>query len=159
MAREELLDPTAGDGDDELDAAELARLAVMAAPGPSGDPSEEQVASLRAVHQLLDEPLVPPDPVALQIAQDKDTITITSSDLLVRVAGGVGLNEDEARTLLASDRFAEEVRAREQFYLQQGIHSVPAIVINDRHLLQGGQPVEVFEQALRQIAAAEDFAI
>ena len=79
----------------------------------------------------------------------------SNHDLLVRVAGGVGLNEDEARTLLASDRFAEEVRAREQFYLQQGIHSVPAIVINDRHLLQGGQPVEVFEQALRQIAAAE----
>ena len=53
MAREELLDPTAGDGDDELDAAELARLAVMAAPGPSGDPSEEQVASLRP--RTLDE--------------------------------------------------------------------------------------------------------
>ena len=69
------------------------------------------------------------------------------------------VEDPEARTLLASDRFAEEVRAREQFYLQQGIHSVPAIVINDRHLLQGGQPVEVFEQALRQIAAAEDFAI
>jgi len=30
---------------------------------------------------------------------------------------------------------------------------VPAIVINDRHLISGGQPPEVFEQALRQIAA------
>jgi len=26
-------------------------------------------------------------------------------------------------------------------------------VVNDRHLIQGGQPPEVFEQALRQIAA------
>jgi predicted DsbA family dithiol-disulfide isomerase len=38
----------------------------------------------------------------------------------------------------------------------QGIHSVPAIVINQRHLIQGGQPVEVFEQLLRQVMAAPD---
>ena len=74
-------------------------------------------------------------------------------EVLVRVAAGVGLDAQEARTLLASDRFAAEVREREQFYLQSGIHSVPAIIINERHLIQGGQPVEVFEQALRQIAA------
>jgi predicted DsbA family dithiol-disulfide isomerase len=30
---------------------------------------------------------------------------------------------------------------------------VPAIIINDKHLISGGQPVEVFEQALRKIAA------
>ena len=74
-------------------------------------------------------------------------------EVLVRVAAGVGLDAQEARTLLASDRFAAEVREREQFYLQNGIHSVPAIIINERHLIHGGQPVEVFEQALRQIAA------
>ena len=76
-----------------------------------------------------------------------------SHEVLVRVAGEVGLNPDAARELLASDRYASEVREREQFYQQQGIHSVPAIIINDRHLISGGQPVEVFEQALRQIAA------
>ena len=74
-------------------------------------------------------------------------------EVLVRVAGEVGLDANEARELLASDRYASEVREREQFYQQQGIHSVPAIIINDRHLISGGQPVEVFEQALRQIAA------
>ena len=73
--------------------------------------------------------------------------------VLVRVAGEVGLDANAARELLASDRYASEVRQREQFYQQQGIHSVPAIIINDRHLISGGQPVEVFEQALRQIAA------
>jgi predicted DsbA family dithiol-disulfide isomerase len=29
------------------------------------------------------------------------------------------------------------------------------VIVNDRHLIQGGQPPEVFEQALRQLAAAE----
>jgi predicted DsbA family dithiol-disulfide isomerase len=40
-------------------------------------------------------------------------------------------------------------------YTDAGIHSVPAIIINDQHLISGGQPVEVFERALKQIAGAE----
>ena len=77
-----------------------------------------------------------------------------SHDVLVKAAVGAGLDEARAREVLASDEYADEVREREQFYLTQGIHSVPAVIINDRHLISGGQPAEVFEQALRQIAAA-----
>ena len=58
-----------------------------------------------------------------------------------------------AREVLESGHFAQEVREREQFYQQQGIQAVPSVVINDRYLIQGGQPPEVFEQALKQIAA------
>ncbi len=78
-----------------------------------------------------------------------------SHEVLVRVAGEVGLDATRAREVLASDAYADEVREREQFYLNHGIHSVPAIIINERHLISGGQPAEVFEQALRQIAAAD----
>jgi predicted DsbA family dithiol-disulfide isomerase len=60
-----------------------------------------------------------------------------------------------AREVLESQAHAAEVRERQQFYAQAGIRSVPAIIINDRHLISGGQPVEVFEQALRRIAAGE----
>jgi predicted DsbA family dithiol-disulfide isomerase len=77
-----------------------------------------------------------------------------SHEVLARVVGEVGLDAARAKEILASDEYADVVRQREQFYLQQGIHSVPAIIINDRHLISGGQPAEVFEQALRQIAAA-----
>ncbi|MFY9479307.1 MAG: DsbA family oxidoreductase [Aquabacterium sp.] len=73
--------------------------------------------------------------------------------LLVSLAGQVGLDEAQARQVLEEDRFAQEVRELEQFYAGQGIRSVPSVIINDRHLIQGGQPVELFEQALRQIAA------
>ena len=45
------------------------------------------------------------------------------------------------------------MRERQAFYNSQGIHSVPSVIINDRHLIQGGQPPEVFQQALLQIAA------
>ena len=77
-----------------------------------------------------------------------------SHEVLVRVAGESGLDASQAAEMLASNAYTEEVRERESFYLTQGIHSVPAVIINGRHLISGGQPVEVFEQALRQIAAA-----
>ena len=73
--------------------------------------------------------------------------------VLVQAALDAGLAEAEAREVLARDAYRDEVRQAQAFYQQQGIHSVPAVVINDRHLISGGQPVEVFEQALRQIAA------
>lgn len=72
--------------------------------------------------------------------------------VLVRAAQAVGLDGARAQAILSSDEFVAAVREQEQFYLQQGIHSVPAVVINGRHLISGGQPPEVFEQALRQIA-------
>jgi len=78
-----------------------------------------------------------------------------SHDVLARVAGEVGLDLAHAKAVLASDQYAAEVRAQEQFYTGQGIRSVPAVIINDKHLISGGQPVEVFEQALRQIAAGK----
>ncbi len=76
-------------------------------------------------------------------------------DVLLACVREAGLDEARAKAILASDEFAAEVREREQFYLSHGIHSVPAVIINDRHLISGGQPAAVFEQALRQIAAGQ----
>ena len=76
----------------------------------------------------------------------------SNHDVLASVAGSVGLDEARARQILASDEFARDVREREQYYAGLGIQAVPSVIINDRHLIQGGQPPEVFEQALRQLA-------
>jgi predicted DsbA family dithiol-disulfide isomerase len=78
---------------------------------------------------------------------------MASHEVLAAVAESVGLDGVRARAILASEAFAAEVREREQFWTGSGIHSVPAVIINDRHLISGGQPAAVFEQALRQIAA------
>jgi len=75
-----------------------------------------------------------------------------AEDVLLDLAARVGLDVDAARDVLQSERYAGEVRAAEQAWQRAGIHSVPAVVINDRHLISGGQPPEVFERALRQIA-------
>ncbi|MHB8285059.1 MAG: DsbA family oxidoreductase [Caulobacteraceae bacterium] len=74
-------------------------------------------------------------------------------EVLIAKAASVGLDADEARKVLASGRYADEVRAAEQLWIERGINSVPAVVINDRYLISGGQPAEAFEQALRSIAA------
>lgn len=77
---------------------------------------------------------------------------VSSHETLERLAVEVGLDAERARTILGSDEFAKEVRAQERFYVERGINSVPSVIINDRHLISGGQPVEVFERALRHIA-------
>ncbi len=74
-------------------------------------------------------------------------------EVLASVVASVGLDEARAREILEGDEFADAVRAEEQRWQRMGINSVPAIVINERHLISGGQPPEVFEQALREIAA------
>ena len=77
---------------------------------------------------------------------------VSDHDTLVAIVEAAGLDAAEARQVLATGRFAAEVRERERFYQQQGIRAVPAVIFNDRHLIQGGQPADVFEQALRQLS-------
>jgi predicted DsbA family dithiol-disulfide isomerase len=79
----------------------------------------------------------------------------SSHEVLLGVVEQVGLDRDEAARILASDAYATEVRAIEQLFQNAGVHSVPAVIVNQRHLISGGQPPEVFEQALRQIVAQE----
>jgi predicted DsbA family dithiol-disulfide isomerase len=74
--------------------------------------------------------------------------------VLVRLANEVGLDAARAKEILSSNEYADAVRERERFYQGHGINAVPAVIINDRHLIQGGQPAEVFEKALREIAGA-----
>jgi len=75
-------------------------------------------------------------------------------ELLANIAAEVGLDRARAGQILASQEYAQEVRERERFYLEHGIHAVPAEIFNERHLIQGGQPVDVFERAIRQIIAS-----
>jgi predicted DsbA family dithiol-disulfide isomerase len=89
---------------------------------------------------------------ALLTAYFTDGENPSDTALLVRVAASVGLDAARAQAILDGDEFSAEVREQERFYQQAGINSVPAIILNDQHLISGGQPPEVFEQALRQIA-------
>lgn len=79
----------------------------------------------------------------------------SAHETLIELAAEAGLDATRARAILASDEFLQQVRERENYYIQQGIQAVPSVIINQRHLIQGGQPPEIFERALREIAAAQ----
>ena len=80
---------------------------------------------------------------------------VSDHETLLAIAASVGLDAQRARAILASDEYASDVRAAEQFFQRNGITGVPAVIIEQKHLISGGQPVEVFERALREIAAAK----
>ena len=82
----------------------------------------------------------------------------SSKDVLLALALEVGLDGKAARNILESDAYTREVRDAEQFWIKNGVNAVPAVIINDQHLISGGQPPEVFEQALRQIATKAQHA-
>jgi len=90
---------------------------------------------------------------ALLVACHRDSQAMEAPEVLLAAVAEAGLDVARASQILASDEFSAEVRTAQAFYTGQGIHSVPAVIINDRHLISGGQPAAVFEQALRQIAA------
>lgn len=74
-------------------------------------------------------------------------------EVLLELSVAAGLDPERGRAVLASREFTDEVREAQQFWQEAGINSVPAVVINRRHLVSGGQPPEVFAEALRKIAA------
>jgi predicted DsbA family dithiol-disulfide isomerase len=73
--------------------------------------------------------------------------------VLLDCVAEAGLDVEAARAVLQESRYADEVREQEQQWLANGIHAVPSVVLNGKWLVQGGQPPEVFEQALRQAVA------
>ena len=70
---------------------------------------------------------------------------------LTHIAEDAGLDRRRATAILASDEFADEVRAEEQLWLQRGVNSVPTVVFNGQYAVTGGQPVDTFVGAIRQI--------
>ncbi len=91
--------------------------------------------------------------LALFTAHFSGSANLGDPEVLVTAAASVGLDADAAREVLASGAYADDVRRDEAFWRQQGISAVPAIVIDGKYLITGGQPVEAFEKAIRSIAA------
>ena len=91
--------------------------------------------------------------LALMQAYHSDGKDPSNRDVLVEAAQTVGLDADQARDVLDSGRYADEVRAEERDFQALGIQSVPSIIFNRRYLVTGGQPVEAFQQAIKEVLA------
>ena len=75
-----------------------------------------------------------------------------AAEVLVELAGAAGLDAQRAKAIAAGDEFAPEVRERERFWRERGVNAVPTVVVEDRYVIEGGQPPEAYAQALRRIA-------
>ena len=81
--------------------------------------------------------------------------SIFDDERLVELAVAAGLDEAEVRGILADETaFATEVRADEQEAAMLGATGVPFFVLDRKFGVSGGQPAEVFTQALEQAWAA-----
>jgi predicted DsbA family dithiol-disulfide isomerase len=76
---------------------------------------------------------------------------VGSREALVEVAVEAGLDEDEATSVLAGDRYADDVRADEQLARTFGISAVPFFVIDRAYGLAGAQHPDVILDVLRQV--------
>ncbi len=79
---------------------------------------------------------------------------VSAADVLLRACTTVGLDAARAQDILDGEDYALAVRENEMRWQQAGIHSVPAVIVNGRYLISGGQPPEAYEEALRRIAAS-----
>ncbi|WP_351225246.1 DsbA family oxidoreductase [Streptomyces sp. NPDC002133] len=80
-----------------------------------------------------------------------DERSVFDLEVLAELAVEAGLDADEARAVLADDdAYADEVRADEREAAELGASAVPFFVIDRRYGVSGGQPAEVFTQALEQ---------
>lgn len=82
-----------------------------------------------------------------------DSQAMDDRAVLLACVGQAGLDLNEAEDVLNDGRYTEEVQEAEAMVAEAGIRSVPAVVINQRHLISGGQPVANYVRALREIAA------
>jgi predicted DsbA family dithiol-disulfide isomerase len=74
-------------------------------------------------------------------------------DVLVDLAGAVGLDRDALRALLLSDAVQEQVQAEARWAQQSGISGVPFFIVDSKYAWSGAQPPETILQMLRQIDA------
>jgi len=91
--------------------------------------------------------------LALFEAYFTNCLNPSNHDVLVDAAETAGLDRLAAAAVLASDRYGQEVREEEKVWRAKGINAVPAIIVNGRYLISGGQSPERFEQAIRKIAS------
>jgi len=78
---------------------------------------------------------------------------IADIDVLLNVVETVGLDPKQAKAVLASQQYADSVRAEQALWQSRGISAVPAIVFNQQYLISGAQSTQYLIEAIKQLQA------
>jgi predicted DsbA family dithiol-disulfide isomerase len=115
---------------------------------------ESRIVNSFQAHQLLDfalsQGLQHPLKLALFKAHFTDNRDVSDPDVLIDVAGSVGIDADTAREVLDSGALVESVREKQIFWTSRGISGVPSMVFGGKYLVTGAQGAENYAQILRQ---------
>lgn len=76
---------------------------------------------------------------------------LSDAKVLADIAGEIGLDRTEALAVLKDQRYADQIRQEENFWIKQGIRGVPAVVFERQHLVTGAQGVDNFTNILKQL--------
>lgn len=80
-----------------------------------------------------------------------DGLNIANIDTLVKLADELGLDPKEAKNVLQSNQYADQVNAEINEGRQIGVQGVPFFVLNRKYGISGAQPVEYFTQVLEKL--------
>lgn len=81
---------------------------------------------------------------------------VSDQSVLLSCVESIGLDPVKAKQVLESDQYADLVREEEATYQQAGVTSVPAFIINNKHLISGAQEPDTFVEILREISEKGD---
>lgn len=88
---------------------------------------------------------------SLHAAHFTDGLNIASVDVLVSLAGEVGLDEHRVRRLLTSTEGVPELRAELAEAYELGITSVPTFVFEGKYAVTGAQDAAILRSVLDQV--------
>ena len=76
---------------------------------------------------------------------------VDDTEVLVDAVARAGLDKAEAEAVLSDGRYRDIIRDEEQYWLDRGIHGVPAFVIDEQYLISGAQESDVFVDAFQRL--------
>jgi predicted DsbA family dithiol-disulfide isomerase len=117
--------------------------------------ADSRIVNTFAAHQLLGwsqtHSLQHPLKLALFDAHFTQMRDVSDIDVLVQVAGDVGLDNKAARSMLSSGSQAEETRAHQQFWTSRGVSGVPSMIFGGKYMLTGAQGAQTYAQMLQKV--------
>ena len=81
---------------------------------------------------------------------------LSDHDTLVKLADQVGLDGDEVKKLLQSEKYSQQVNEDIDVARQIGVQGVPFFVFNEKYAVSGAQPSEVFTEVLEKVWEEEE---
>lgn len=93
--------------------------------------------------------------LALFNAYFRDGLNVSDEAVLLDVAESVGLDRAGAEAALADPRYAAQVKAETDYWLDQNVTGVPAFIINGKYMIPGAQDADTLVRYIERVLEKE----